>query len=166
MRETSLLSSDIIFFSSSPFKPFRKKGPHSFRPTNLLCPLKDFYCSHNLLWPSCILKGPAKSPCDDQATGTHMGSKFFLYEYIFLPQLSFHEIILKFSYNMYIMIMIRSESELECSLRINWNPWPVTVAFVSHCPLVLYFPVFVIRIWAFCLPQKNNFFQCYYYSPG
>ena len=77
----------------------------------------------------------------------------------FLPQLSFHEIVLKFSYNMYILIRITSELELEYSFKINWNPWPVTVAFVSHCPLVLYFPVFVIRIWAFCLPQKNIFFS-------
>ena len=99
-------SCQMAYFFSSPLKPFKKKGPHSFRHTNLLCSLKDFYCSHNLLWPSCILKGPAKSPCDDQATGTHMGSKFFLYEYIFLHQLSFHEIILKFSYNMYILIRI------------------------------------------------------------
>ena len=161
-------SCQMAYFFSSPLKPFKKKGPHSFRHTNLLCSLKDFYCSHNLLWPSCILKGPAKSPCDDQATGTHMGSKFFLYEYIFLHQLSFHEIILKFSYNMYILIRITLELELECSFRNNWNPWPVTVAFVSM-PLstyILYFPVFVIRIWAFCLPQKNIFFQCYYYSPG
>ena len=75
------------------------------------------------------------------------------------PQLSFHELILKFSYNMYILIRIISESEFEWTFRINWNPWPVTVAFVSHCPLVLYFPVFVIRIWAFCLPQKNIFFN-------